>query len=386
MAGSTITPSSASLQPQIWDRLVSVFKAGRVGSAYLFAGPRGCAKEVTALEWTRLLNCDQAAEAPCGSCPPCRGFMALQHPSLKLILPLPARERSESDDPLRALSKEEYTYLTEAIGEKSRDPFYKIEVPHAKRIPINAIRELRHWLYLKSSRKRIKTVLILDAHLLTQGQGEPANALLKILEEPPAGTTLILVSDQKARLFPTIISRCQRIDFPPLSGEGVRAVLEWGGVETSRAAAISGLAQGDLHRARALAAQPHQDVVVNLEALVTTVTGEEGGKWRTFINTHSRMAAGRPEEFRFQLYLLQLWFHSAYRLRLGLDPDLELNGTTAGLEKFNRSYPQADLQGIVVALEEAQEAPARNLQLPLVLSNLLITINARLRGEEALVF
>ena len=85
--------------------------------------------------------------------------------------------------------------------------FYKIQIPKANRILIRSIRDLRKTLYLKEDNVGRKMVLFFDAHLLSAGQGEAENALLKILEEPPKNTTLLLVSDHKELLLSTILSR-----------------------------------------------------------------------------------------------------------------------------------------------------------------------------------
>ena len=84
--------------------------------------------------------------------------------------------------------------------------FHKINVPKARRITIDSIRFLRKSLYLKSQASGRKIVIIFDAHLLTEGGGESANALLKMLEEPPGNTSLILVTSNKSKLPLTIIS------------------------------------------------------------------------------------------------------------------------------------------------------------------------------------
>ena len=73
--------------------------------------------------------------------------------------------------------------------------FIKSRIPHANRILIQSIRVLRRTLYLKTQNSGRKVVLVFDAHLLNSGQGETANAFLKILEEPPLNTTIILVTD-----------------------------------------------------------------------------------------------------------------------------------------------------------------------------------------------
>ncbi len=186
------------IQPSVWDRFKRAKSNNRIGTAYLFTGPRGCGKEWGALEFAKLLNCENAGDVSCNQCPSCAKFAGLQHPNLKLIVPLPGSEKStQSSNPLDALKKEDLAYLTDAIQQKGKEPFLKINVPNARRITINAIRDLRKTIYLKSQSGGRKMVLIFDAHLLSEGMGESANALLKILEEPPENTTLILVSDKK---------------------------------------------------------------------------------------------------------------------------------------------------------------------------------------------
>ena len=95
--------------------------------------------------------------------------------------------------------------------------------------------------------------MIFDAHLLSEGMGESANALLKILEEPPENTTLILVTDSKNALLPTVISRCQNIHFPNLRKDCVKSILIEKGFDDQQATEITFIARGDIHLAIDLA-------------------------------------------------------------------------------------------------------------------------------------
>src|ERR1700744_3250250 len=76
-------------------------------------------------------------------------------------------------------------------------------------IGIEDIKKLQEKLFLKPIRSQTKLVVIEDAHLLTT---EAQNALLKVLEEPPANTNIILAAETKELLLPTILSRCQLIE------------------------------------------------------------------------------------------------------------------------------------------------------------------------------
>lgn len=372
------------IQPTVWERLVRAHRQNRVGSAYLFAGPEGSGKEWAALQFAALLNCPAATDFPCGSCPSCIKFKSLQHPNLKLLLPLPGSEKSgeRTDDPLAGLSNKDLDYLTEALATKGRDPFFKIRVPRARRILISAIRELRRTIYLKSHEAGCKTILIFDAHLLSEGQGESANALLKVLEEPPNNTILILVTDHKAGLLPTIISRCQIIHFPPLADGLVATFLEEQAIGKAQATFAAVIAQGNMHRALALAELSLEDVQEQTQSLVKQVVRESGDGWRSFIDTQALLATRKPEEFIFHIYLLQLWFHSANRVRSGAPYNLPFPALETMLIDFNGAYPKANLAGIIVLLEKTIESLARNLYTPLTLTNFLLSVQDCIRGKN----
>ena len=81
-------------------------------------------------------------------------------------------------------------------------------------IKIDQIRELCQVLTMKPYEARVRVVIIADAHTLNPAAG---NALLKMLEEPPARTVLILTAPQTGDLLPTIVSRCQHIRFKPIA-------------------------------------------------------------------------------------------------------------------------------------------------------------------------
>lgn len=371
------------LQPIKWDSLLRAKSNNRIGSAYLFAGPKGCGKEWGAIEFAKLLNCEKPKKSPCDQCPSCSKFYGLQHPNLKIIVPLPGSDKaSKESGPLDNLKKDDLEYLTLAIVKKGKDPFYKINVPNARRITINTIRDLRRTIYLKSQSYGRKVVIIFDAHLLSEGMGESANALLKILEEPPENTTLILVTDKRSALLPTIISRCQPVNFSQISFELIRTILESEGIKNDRAIQIAMVAGGDIHLARELGTKSGEDSLIEAEALAMLVANVNEAGWRKFIDSYAMMASRKPGEFKFRIYLLQLWFHYAYRVRSGEVFLASLPSLITSLEKFNLAYPNADLAGINQILEETTESLVRNFYTPLTLTNLLISIQTLLKGKE----
>lgn len=152
----------------------------RVSHAYLFVGPKGVGKETTALQFARALNCLERADDACGECRSCRKYLSGNHPDFKMIRPV---ENS---------------------------------------ISIDQIRELQKDIVYKPYESGWKIYLIDDADLMTL---EAANSLLKTLEEPPQYAVIIIVSARKEGILPTILSRCQVIQFHKLSREEVKSFL-----------------------------------------------------------------------------------------------------------------------------------------------------------------
>jgi DNA polymerase-3 subunit delta' len=172
--------------------------------ALLLHGPRGIGKHALALHLAQALLCEapRADGLACGQCPGCRYAVAGQHPDLMRI------ELLEIDDETEELK------AVETIG-------------------IKRVRALTEFVVLTSHRQRAKIAVIAPAERM---QVPAANALLKTLEEPPAGTYIILVADLIGRLPATILSRCRRLRAPLPDPDAASAWLAEQGVAEPRLA------------------------------------------------------------------------------------------------------------------------------------------------------
>jgi DNA polymerase-3 subunit delta' len=367
-------------QNGIWDLLEKTIENNKIGSAYLFAGPSGVGKEAMAIEYGAAINREHFKDDKILADKNYTRFKILQHELLKLIVPLPIGKTQKNNvNILESLNTADLELLNENIAQKRSNPFHKIFLPNATRIRINSIRELRKSLYLKSDDIGRKMVLIFDAHLLTAGQAESANALLKILEEPPSNTTLILVTDQKTRLLPTILSRCQHIDFPPLKKETIKDTLLKNNIDIEAAEIIAGISQGNMRKALEISNDSIENLINLIQELSMSVINEDGKGWRKFINDNSQLIRKDVSQFQHVIYLLQLWFKSISNFRVGVSDELHQSELMDFIQKFNKKYPKVDLQKIDILLENSIEAIGKNLYMSLILTNLLINIQKHLK-------
>lgn len=367
-------------QPKVWNLLSRIVNNDKVGNAYLFAGPAGAGKEAMAIEYGALINKqffegdEQTADSNYHL------FKSLQHELLTLVFPLPTgASKKENGNPLDSLKANDLELLKEIIEKKAIDPFQKIILPNATRILINSIRVLRKSLYLKSDDIGRKIVIIFDAHLLSAGQMESANALLKILEEPPANTTIILVTDSKEQLLPTILSRCQQIDFPPLDKITVKNYLLNKNTEDDFAEIVSELSRGDMRKALAICQKTPEELMNALNALSEVVLDENSTEWRKFIEENSKLVRTDQSLFQFNLFLLQNWFKSVNHLKHGIENELHHPQLLDKMNQFNLEFPNANLKQINILIEDTIEAVGKNLYMSLTLTNLLINIHKNLK-------
>jgi DNA polymerase III subunit delta' len=130
-----------------------------------------------------------------------------------------------------------------------------------------------------------KRVFVIEAAEAMRDESQ--NALLKTLEEPPDFVHVILLTSEPAALLETIASRCQPVDFAPLSAEAVEATLREGGGEADEIAAAARLSAGDVELARLLLSEAGRKLRSEAEGLAAAVLGEGDAEsfWRAMLKT-----------------------------------------------------------------------------------------------------
>ncbi|MFC3041010.1 DNA polymerase III subunit gamma/tau [Virgibacillus xinjiangensis] len=193
-------------QTHITRTLQNAIVQEKFSHAYLFSGPRGTGKTSAAKIFAKTINCQQGpVKEPCNECPACRG---IQDGSISDVIEIDAASNTSVDD----------------------------------------IREIRDKVKYASSSVPYKVYIIDEVHMISVNA---FNALLKTLEEPPAHVVFILATTEPHKIPLTILSRCQRFDFKPISNQAI------------------------VERMKTILAA--EDITVSDEALETVALAAEGG-------------------------------------------------------------------------------------------------------------
>ena len=185
--------------------LEQLLKTGKIPNALLLTGPGDSGKESVAGLFSQAANCrekDEGSALACGKCRSCKKIIQGMHPDMLHLMP---------------------------VKEKIR---------------IGRVRELISELSVKPHEADLRVVHVHQAQAMNP---EAANAILKILEEPPSRTCFILTANHLTDLLPTIISRCMHVRLSPPSGNTIRRILmDEHGVDEKNAQVAAAMADGSL--------------------------------------------------------------------------------------------------------------------------------------------
>ena len=232
-------------------RLAAAAGRGSLPASVLLHGPRGIGKQRLALWLAQALLCTDPVPSDatgklvaCGVCRSCRYAAGLTHPDLRWVFPRP---RPKDQDIGAAEVAREYA---DAIAERVRDGMVYGPPDGTEAIYVSTARALAHDAALTPAMSARKVLVIGDADRMVaqEGADAAANALLKLLEEPPADTTIILTSSEPGALLPTIRSRVAAIRVAPLDASDIAEWLRHPHVRATLDAA--GPAASDADRAR----------------------------------------------------------------------------------------------------------------------------------------
>lgn len=318
------------LQPNVLKMIKNSIQKNRIAHAYLFEGMRGTGKKEISILLAKSINCQAPVDGykPCESCLNCKRINHGNHPDIHLVEP----------DGL-SIKKGQIQQLQEEFsktGVESKNKLYTIV--HADRMTTNA-----------------------------------ANSLLKFLEEPHAGTVAVLITEQAQQMLPTILSRCQLINFTPLSPKNMAEQLIANGIQPQMAPLLAQLTN-NLEEALEIShddwfAQA-QKIVLKLYEVLKKNSLEAMVALQENWFTHFR----EKEQIDRGLDLLLLIFKDLLYIQLGKKDQVVYLNESSRLEQFALQTSGRRLTEQMAAILEAKRKLHANMNPQLLMEELVLKL------------
>ncbi len=344
--------------------LTEIYNSQRIPNALLFSGIEGIGKHFAAIQFLKLLNSSNASDLLL------KKIEDLSEPYIKLVFPLPrGRNETNNDPPTAKLTSETISEIQEQIKLKSQNPYHKISIKNANNIKINSIRDINKLAALNFDEIDYRGIIINDAHKMSI---EAQNAFLKNLEEPPEGILYILITNEPDKLLTTIKSRCWQINFDPLKIENVSSILEkYFSMEKSKFELALPFSQGSITKALFLL---ENDIHNYLEKTIIILRYSLAKKYNTayqefleIIETKSTVA------FQILLDLIITWFNDSIKQKYLIE-NINFYDNIDTLEKFNKRFNKANINGIINNLVTLRNSIHNNVSLNLLAMNVIFEI------------
>ncbi len=341
-------------------RLAKAISADRLPQVMLVVGAEGVGKQSLALWLAQLALCETAGAGPdgepCGSCRHCVRVGALAHPDVHWMVPVPRPKASDQGKQVEEVAD----MLGEIMAERRKSGHWSTPDGMSSHGVASARLVLRRAALTPADGSR-KVFIIGHAERLVPQESSPeaANALLKLLEEPPADTVLVLTTTDASRILPTIRSRAVPLRLGRLGDDEVEAFLEREtDLPPGERRQVAARAGGCIGQALREQDEAEEKATNAARALLEAVTGESDVA--LFEQTLKQQPWSARGDFTAML--------DALAARLSRGVRAAVSGGNGPKELRNR-----DAEGLLSALDHVQEARdlARgNVNPQLVLANL----------------
>jgi len=374
-------------QKHIKSHLETTIKKGRIPHAQLFVGPMGAGVLPMAIAYASEILCQHSEEGSPERANSRKKFSQLVHPDLHFVFPINKNDKVKKH-PVSALFMEEWRIF---INENPYGSLFSwlqslgIENKQGN-INVDEASDLLKNLSLKSYEGGYKVVIIWMAD---QMNTQCANKILKLVEEPPDKTVLLLLTEQEEQLIGTIRSRCQTLHFPKLSENDIFTYLvENKTVKDNVAQQIAHRANGNFHHALQLLEQDGDASVFEkwFVTWVRTAFKAKGNKKaiHELLKWSEDLAGvGRETQKKFLSYCIEV-FRQALLKNYKADSLLffESADGTFDISKFAPFVHQNNIFEITEALENASYHIERNGNAKLIFSDLSIQLTRLIHKKE----
>ncbi|HEX8243557.1 MAG TPA: hypothetical protein VF541_08680 [Longimicrobium sp.] len=358
-------------------KLRSALRAGNLPQSLLVHGPAGVGKERLALWLAQLIFCQSPLEdgEACRQCQACRFVERLEHPDLHWFFPLP---RPDAATPEKLREKLEEARGAELAARRA-DPFHIPAFDKAPAYFMGMVQNLQRLASVRPAMGSRKVFVVGDAEAMVPQESSPeaANAFLKLLEEPPADTTLILTSSNPGALLPTIRSRVLPVRVLRMAAADVAGFLHREkGMKPAEAESLAGVSEGAIGRALRLLPTSGGAGVLQRQretarGLLVAATAQSAAE--RFAAANNVAPAGARGDFTAGLQALALWLRDLMVVASGAPEQVAYTDDTALLSSIARKArvrPEG-VASAILRVQEAQELAAGNVNPQLILADLL---------------
>jgi DNA polymerase III subunit delta' len=350
--------------------LQGALRAARVPHALLFTGPRGLGKFTLARMFAQAANCERLTDDFCGECTTCRqiGLLANSESLIEQGL----AHRGESAD---AATIERIPLILQPhpdVWALVPDPV-RLRAPVARpMLRIGQIRSLQRAAYFAPQGRR--RVFILDG--ADTMRWDVSGVFLKVLEEPPPTSTLILLAPSPSSLLLTIVSRCIQFHFAPLAASQVERILaSRAGRKSADHALAAQLSEGSPGLALAMDVAAEQKL--RRDALLILDTAARGASFTRLFSATGALAKNKEIPFEQQLAAFYTVLTDLLELTSGIrKPGLRNPALARELEELARSVNTPWVERAIAGIDQLASGARRNLNRQLGLDALAAALAA----------
>ncbi len=356
-------------QKKVKEILNNIHNAGRVPHAFLFYGQEGTGKFFTAIQYLKLINSKLSADAGKKYL---KNLSSLSEPAVKLVFALPRGKGESGDDSsYEKLSADTIEIIGNQIGELAKNPYFRLNIPGANTIKISSIRDIKKFTNFSDDNGPKIGIIIYDAHLMAD---EAQNALLKSLEEPPENVIFFLLTSDKERLLPTIMSRCWQVKFNPLSNSEIKVILiKHFQIEESKAELLSYFSDGSLAQALKLL---KYEINTILDCAIQTIRFSLAKKFFLALKSvEDSIDLSNKEHVLFFISAIIKWLKDVNKDKFTGSIDF-YHDYKDTINKFNLKFNNADLGQTILKLEQLTKLIDNNLNLNIILLGIIFELSA----------
>lgn len=320
-------------QEEALNSLRAFLEKDKFPQSLILIGPPGSGKKFASIQIAKALICKVSKNDACGQCADCLKVEKQQHPDVKVI--------------------------------------GKIDSEHIK---IEQVRLLKEQIGLKPYEADKKVFVVQDIHDMTE---EAANAFLKTLEEPQSASFLILTARADRFILPTILSRCQKIKFNPLSSSIIQEILVANGLPSDQAKVISKVGGSDLSWMLI-----HRDNIISLrDNLLKSLLSSSSN---IFLGALGRdRNAIEEDKLRIYLKVALSIFRDGLIVKSGYDSLINADKKDE-IQRISENYSQDDFLSIIAKIDELNKSWEQNINLKLVWDLFFSQLNSLQRRAKIL--